>query len=419
MGFNYLDLNKDLTRDQIQLKMSVREFAQKVLRPAARELDELSNPEDVVKKGSLFWDGMRKMRELDYHTAHLPEQIGGMGLSPIELHILFEEIAAASAGFAIALGVDMFPALLAAMTQQPELIEKFTVPYVRDREMKMLGCWAITEPAHGSDMLMPGTPYFEDPKIHGEVLAELQGDEWVISGQKSAWVSDGPVATHAAVYLTIFKGKGMMGKGMTGGGIAIVPLDLPGVSKGKALSKIGQRELPQGEIYFDNVRIPQNYMIAGPEIYTDMLEMTLAMCNGLMGAIFTGVARSAFEEALLYSKGRVQGGVPICQHQLVQDKLFKMFMKVEAARALSRSALNYNLSTQPPSVQYSIAAKVFCTRSAFEIASEAIQIFGGNGLSREYPVEKIFRDARASMIEDGANEVLGLTAAHNLLKKYR
>ena len=419
MGFNYLDLNEELTKEQIQLKLSIREFAQKVLRPAAKELDEFQNPEDVVKKGSLFWECMRKMRELDYHTAHIPAELGGMGLSPLELQIMFEELGAASGGFAIALGVDMFPALMAAMSQQPELIEKFTIPYVQDKDMNMLGCWAITEPAHGSDMLMPGTPYFEDPRIHGEVLAELHGDEWVINGQKSAWVSDAPIATHAALYLTIFKGKGMMGKGMTGGGIAIVPLDLPGISKGSPLNKVGQRELPQGEIYFNNVRIPQSYMIAGPETYTDMLDMTLAMCNGLMGAIFTGVARSAFEEALVYSKGRVQGGVPICQHQLVQDKLFKMFMKIEAARALSRSALIYNLSTQPPSVQYSIASKVFSTQSAFEVASEAVQIFGGNGLTKEYPVEKIFRDARASMIEDGANEVLGLTAAHSLLKKYR
>ena len=418
MGYSYLDLNKELTKSQIQLKHSVREFAQAELRPAGKELDALDDPAKVAKKDSLFWKCMKKMRDLEYHKVFIPEAVGGMGLSPIELHIFYEEISAASVGFAIAHAVDMFPAFFGAFTQDPELITQFTTPYLEDREMNVIGCWAITEPEHGSDTIIMDTPYFEDPAIKGGVSAHRDGDEWVISGQKSAWVSNGPVATHAALFVTNINGQQATRKGMANGGIALVPLDLAGISKGAPLNKTGQRDLLQGEIFFDNARIPQKYMIATPDSYSQLLDISLATANALMAACFTGVARSAFEEALTYAKGRIQGGVPICQHQLIQDKLFKMFMKIEASRALSRAAMIYNYSTQPPSIQYSIAAKVFATQSAFEVASEAIQIFGGNGLSKEYPVEKIMRDARASLIEDGTNEILGLAAANILLKKY-
>jgi alkylation response protein AidB-like acyl-CoA dehydrogenase len=134
-----------------------------------------------------------------------------------------------------------------------------------------------------------------------------------------------------------------------------------------------------------------------------------------MAAVFTGVARAAFEAAMDYSKQRIQGGKPICEHQLVQKRLFDMFTRVEACRALSRAVMVHN--DPPPAIdlEYAIAAKTFCTQASFEIASDALQIFGGNGLSREYPIEKIFRDARASLIEDGTNDVLSLTGALRIL----
>jgi alkylation response protein AidB-like acyl-CoA dehydrogenase len=130
------------------------------------------------------------------------------------------------------------------------------------------------------------------------------------------------------------------------------------------------------------------------------------------------VARAAFEEALAYAKQRVQGGKPIAEHQLIQYKLFDMFTKVEAARAISRAASLYNSTTTPPAVRYSIAAKVFCTQAAFEVASDAVQIFGGYGLCKDLLVEKLLRDARASMIEDGCNEILGLAAARQIIDQY-
>jgi len=231
----------------------------------------------------------------------------------------------------------------------------------------------------------------------------------VINGQKAAWVSNGTIASVAALFCTIDPSQGFKG-----GGVAVVPLDLPGVSRGKPLDKLGQRALDQGEIFFDDVRIPAEYMVIGSDAYGFILETVLTLANAGMGTIFVGVARAALEHALAYAKERVQGGVPIFQHQSVKARLFKMFAQVEAARSLARRVVVYNAMNPPGLVQYSIASKVFSTNTAFEAASAALQIYGGNGLSREYPVEKLLRDARASMIEDGCNEILSLVGAEKL-----
>lgn len=409
----YLDLDINLTDEQLDLKKSVHKFAREIIRPAARKLDALADPGDVLKKDSIYWDVMKQMKKLGYHTVFIPEHYGGMGLSPLDLHIFWEEISWGSAGLGVSLGVDSFPAFFASLMGEEELIKNIVEPYVSDTDCSFIGCWAITEPDHGSDTLMVGTPYFNDPKITGNVRARRDGDGWILNGQKSSWVSNGPHATHALLFLNIDQSMGM-----AGGGIAIMPLDLPGVSKGRPLDKMGQREVPQGEIFFDNVRVPGWCMIAEPDTYEAMLDMTLATANACMGAIYTGVARAAFEEALAYSKERVQGGKPICRHQLVQKKLFDMFMKVETCRAISRKAIIYNMSVTPPVLEYSIASKVYCTQAAFEVAHEAVQLFGGYGVSKEYYIEALFRDTRAALIEDGSNDVLSLAGAEAILRNY-
>jgi alkylation response protein AidB-like acyl-CoA dehydrogenase len=203
---------------------------------------------------------------------------------------------------------------------------------------------------------------------------------------------------------------------MEGQGLAIIPLDLPGISRGKPLDKIGQRPLNQGEIFFEDVKIPKEYMVITPDmgIMEGMGEAILAGANGGMGITFAGLAKAAYDEAYTYAKERIQGGVPIFEHQNIQLKIFKMFTLVEAARAATRRMAMYNAVNQPPSATHAVACKCFSTETAFQVASEAIQIFGGNGLSREYPIEKIFRDARAAMIEDGVNECLSLAAVQYL-----
>lgn len=408
----YLDLDLDLTDRERELRAAAHQFAADVLRPAAKTLDEM--PADrVVEKNSPLYEVLRKAYRLGYHTIGIPEEVGGQGLSPRERHIVSEELAWGCSGLAIAIGVASFPSQAAALSGNPDLIKTYVTPFLSDTEAKMIGCWGGTEPNHGSDFVALGAAENSDPAIVPDVRARLVGDQWVISGQKSQWVSLGTIATHSLAFLSVDPSKGM-----SGNGVCIIPLEQPGVSKGPALNKLGQRPLNQGELFFDDARAPQDHMLVGPDMYDMYVDGILAMANALMSATFTGVARAAFEEALAYSKTRIQGGKRLCEHQLIQKMLFEMFMKVEACRRLSRAAYCYNAVTMPPAVEYSIAAKVFCTQASFDVASMALQIHGGYGLSKDYVIEKLFRDARASLIEDGTNEVLGLAAARKLVERY-
>ena len=406
----YTDLNKNLTDEQKLLKEQVHEFAAQVMRPASIELDKMT-PEETIAEGSPMWRVIRTAYESGYHVRNFSEKLGGAALGPIESHIVNEEFGWGSAGLAIALSVTSLPFTFAAIRgDDKQLLEEVVMPFVEDRQGRYVGCWAITEPGHGSDTLMPGTKFFNDPGITYGLNAALDGDEYVLNGQKSAWVSNGTIATHALAFLGVDKSRGM-----AGGGVALVPLNLPGVSKGPPLNKIGQRALNQGEIFFDNVRIPKSYMIVPPEAYNFAIDAVLSGANGYMGTTFTGLARAAFEEALTYTRGRIQGGVPINEHQLVQKRLFDMFVKVETARQLSRAVVQYNTRQQPPGTHYSISSKVYCTQVAFEVASDSLQLHGGYGLTKELLIEMLFRDARASMIEDGSNDVLSLVAARKLI----
>ncbi len=411
----YRELNTGVPKEYESIRAAAHRFAKEVMRPAAMELDRMADPNDVIAPGSLMRQVMKKAYGLGYHISGMPVEVGGLGLDPLGSHILHEELGWGSVDLSIAIGVSGFPTMVAAVAGNPDLYQNFVKPFIEDREANFIGCWAITEPNHGSDQLMVGTPEFHDPKVKGEVVARVDGDSYVIKGQKAAWVSNGTIATHAALYLRIESDKPGGPAGMSGGGVAVVPLNLPGVSKSKPLNKMGQRALNQGEIFFDNVRIPRHYMVVNSDNYEQYAMMTLTMANGGMSNAFTGLARAAYEVALDYSRERVQGGRPICEHQLVQKRLFEMFTKVEACRALSRAVTVYNSSSGTPSLQHAIAAKTFCTQAAFEVASDALQVFGGNGLSKEYPIEKLFRDARASLIEDGTNEVLSLAGARHIL----
>lgn len=404
-------MNKGLTAEEASLKEQVHRFATEVVRPAAMELDRLP-PEEVIAPNSVLWEVFRKIYDLGYHMRALPEELGGVSLSPVAQHIYGEEMGWGACDLSVSMGVTAMPFVFAARVGNQELIKEYVIPFTQDREARFIGCWAVTEPQHGSDAVFMGKNEFENEDTAFQVQARLDGDDWVINGQKSSWVSNGTIATHAMVHLAVEPSRGMAGSG-----VAFVPLNVPGVTKGKPLNKLGQRALNQGEIFFDNVRIPRSYMLVSPEAYSMLGEVILANANGGMGATFTGVARAAFEEGLSYARQRVQGGKLICEHQAVQLKLMDMFVKVEAARSLSRAATVYNASTLPPAPEYSVAAKLFCTTAAFEVASDALQLHGGMGLAKGMLIEKLFRDARASLIEDGSNDVLALAGARRVLDR--
>jgi len=403
------ELNIDLTEDQKAILDSARKFFREVWRPASIKLDALPSAADVAAEDSILWDVFRQTRELGYHRAMAPEEAGGLGLDTLAGAIITEEQGYAASGLCVSWACNSMPFTYAMMSQDPA-VQAWAVEYSQDADMKLTGCWAITEPDHGSDWLLIDGEGLADPACAGQVRAVLDGDEYVINGQKAAWVSNGTIASHATLFLTLDPSKGQ-----EGGGIAVMPLDLPGVSRGKPLEKLGQRDLNQGEIFFDNVRIPKSMMICqDPNMYKLMINVQLSGANAFMGSCFAGCAHSAYDEALDYAKQRIQGGRPIIEHQNVKLKLFDMFVSVEAARSLSRRVRVYNANTQPSAVEYSIGSKILSTETAFRVASQAIQIFGGNGLSKEYVIEKIFRDARAAMIEDGVNETLALAGAAKL-----
>jgi len=407
MGFR--ELNIDLTDEQKATRDMVRKFGVEVIRPAGIELDKLHDPQDVVAKGSVLWDVFRKHRELDLHKRVLPAAVGGLEQDPLTGALVAEEMGWADAALGISLDVSVIPFHLAMLSPDPE-VQDWTRQYCEDTEVKMIGCWAVTEPDHGSDWIHFEGEYSRDPKCAPSVRAVLDGDEYVINGQKSAWVSNGTIATHAALFLSLDPSAGMWG-----GGVAVIPLALPGISRGKPVNKMGQRALDQGEIFFDDVRIPKSMMVVeDAEAFRMTWGTILAGANAGMGNTFVGTAQAALDEAVRYAKERVQGARPIFHHQNVQLKLFDMFMSVEAARSLARQVSIYNRVTFPPAPHYSTASKVFATETAFRVASHAIQIFGGYGLCKEYLIEKIFRDARVAMIQDGVNESLAIAAADNL-----
>ena len=401
-----IDYEVDLGETERAMVDTVHRFAEEVMRPVGQELDKMQDPQDTINPDSVVWKAMAQYRELGINTLSTEDS----DMTPTERArinaIIAEELGWGDAGLALTLttqGGGMV-SWLANMSGHEELIKRFG-----GSNPEEIGCWAITEPDHGSDTLAMNQPHFNDPSIKANCIASKDGDEYVIRGQKSSWVSAAPIATVMALYCTI-EGN----RGFEGGGIAVVPLDLPGISKGKPLDKIGQRSLPQGEVFFDEVRIPADYMIFDQETYKTALHGTLTMANSWMSVTFSGVARSAFDLANQYAKERIQGGKPICQHQSVKLRLFDMYRKVETASNFARKVSIINNATDKGQLHYAIAAKTYATRVAFDVASEALQIFGGNGLTREYPIEKIMRDARASMIEDGCNEVLSIVGAEDL-----
>lgn len=396
------DVPLDDTRRQ--LVELARRFSDEVVGPNGAALDRLT-PEEVIAPGSLYWKTLELHREVGL------DQAATLDLPPEDLcdlsAMISEEIGRADSGLACALGLRSFPHALALRWGRPDLAAAFPDT--------LLACWGITEPVAGSDMLdwdrHAAHPLGVDERP--SLLATLKGDKVVLNGQKSAWVSNGPTAEYCILYTTFDRGQGREGV------CIFVPLNLPGVSRGKPLDKMGQRALPQGEIFFDNVEVPAAFIAAGPDQYADAVYEILTEANCGMGLTFVGVARAAYEHAWAYAHERKQGGVPIIRHQNVRYRLFQMMRKVEAARALARRVNRFNALSGVRALQASIAAKVTSTQTAFEVASEALQMFGGNGMTRAYPMEKLLRDARASMIEDGCNEMLSIKGGSLLVDPER
>jgi acyl-CoA dehydrogenase len=398
-------LEAPLTEDEAALQDMVHRFARDVLRPVGRELDAMS-ADEVIAADSPYWTVMAEAAALGLDPALLAEVDSPRGR--IE-SLLSEELGWGDSGLAVSIAAGSFPLQMARASGKQELI---------DLCEGKIGCWVITQPDRGTDSI---TLYKEElpagaRQPRGNLTAKYQGDEIVLNGQSSAWVSNGPVAQVALCYVAADYGDGFDREhGLTNGSAIIVPLDLPGVSRGKPLDKIGQRALPQGEIYFDNVRVPKRFAVCEQETFHANLAAVWSYAGTHMCQVFTGVARAAFELALAYCHERKQGGVALIEHQLTRYRIGDMMRRVELARASARRTLEFARYATHKHPHATAQGKVSVTEEAMGVVHEALQLFGGNGTSREYPIEKIYRDTRSALIEDGENYMLtlrlGITAS--------
>ncbi|HUY85832.1 MAG TPA: acyl-CoA dehydrogenase family protein [Acidimicrobiales bacterium] len=417
----FLDL-AGLGEDELLIREQAHRIAVEVLRPAAWELDRMT-PQDRIAPGSPFFTTMSKLKSLGYHRMFLPPEAGGpqVPISPLAQSIVLEEFGWGSLGLATAFLVDMLPVLSMSLFGSEQLKNELMVPWVNDEDGNFHGCWAITEPDHGSDFLG-----LRDGDASGygraQLVAEAVEGGWILRGQKSAWVSSGPIATHAAVHAQAGR-QGDLFHSL----FAVVPLDDPGVRRGLPADMLGVRDDPQGELFFDDVFVQDRYVLVPPgPFYPVFGDQLLCLTSSVISNVAVGVARAAFEEALNHARKRVQGGVPISNHKNIQLTLYSMFEKVETARTYCRAALAHTKGGTPgespvafgASPRHSRAAQIYAKRIAYEVAHDALQVFGAQGLRRDSLMEKLFRDARCLLIEDGTLEVLALDASRDLIQNY-
>lgn len=387
-----------MSDEETAVQSGLHRFAKDVMRPLAAELDKMS-AEDVVAPGSPYYSVFAEFAKLGLDPSMLVDLPPDIAVRMESL--IGEELGWGDSGLAVSLGVAGFPLEMAATIGNQELVDLCT---------GRIGCWMITHPDRGSDvqvfdMARDWVPGQQGNK--GSMWGRLQGDEIVINGQCSAWVSNGVVAQVALGYISAeYDGGFFDADGRPHGMSVIIPLDLPGVSKGKPLDKIGQRSLPQGEIYFDNVRVPKRFAVALKDDYYGNMASAWSYAGTVMAQTFTGVARSAFEMALQYCNERKQGGKLLIDHQLTRYRLGDMLRRVELCRSVARRSLSFARLSPLTHPYVTAAGKVTVTQEAMKVVDEAFQLFGGAATSREYPIERLFRDTRVALIEDGENYVL-------------
>ena len=404
-------LEAAMSEEERAIQEAAQRLAKEVLQPIAEKLDKMSC-EEAIASDSPMWTALQTVRESGLMDLEMIAEMDNEQKSRI-IPIVFEELATGDAGLTLINMVMGFPEFTAKATGNAELIERFS---------GKRGCWLATLPDRGCDLVDFDATELADGKKQNRpnLSARIDGDEIVINGQSSSWVSGAPIAECALAYLSCDYGDGLWAEDGGHNLVAVlIPFDVEGVSKGKPLDKVGQRSLPQGEVFFDEVRLPRQYVVAEGDAARASFFGALTFANMEMAITFTGVARSAYEHALAYVHDRVQGGVPIIEHQSVKLQLFGLWQKVEACRALAKRVFDYNYSENGPHLLGSMTSKTFVTKNGFDVTSEAQQLFGGNGLTRDYPMEKLLRDARASLIEDGENYILSLKAATLLSDEYK
>jgi butyryl-CoA dehydrogenase len=379
-------VNLELNEEQKMLQKSVREFAESEVRPLAKELDETGQfPRELFKKAA----------ELGLTGVAFPEAEGGAGFDHIAYTIVIEEISRCCASTGVILSVQNSLFCDPIHRYGTEAQKKtFLVPFTRGEK---IGCYALTEPQAGSNASALQTK------------AAKKGDKYVINGTK-AWITNGGVADAAIVYVNTDPAKGE--KGITA---LVVEKGTPGFKVGKEEKKLGINATACSELVFADCEIPEGNRIGNEGEGYKVALSTLDGGRIGIASQATGIAQGAFEAALKWSQERTAFGHPIAQFQAIQFMLADMATEIDAARLLVRKAAWKQDSGARFSLEASVA-KLFASEMSTRVAHKAIQIHGGYGYSKEYPVERAYRDSRITEIYEGTSEIQRLVIAAWVLK---
>jgi len=376
----------EYTPEQIQLRKSVREFAEAEIGPHVMEWDE----------AQIFpMEAIRKLGELGYMGAIFPEDLGGAGLGYIEYSIIIEELSRVdgSVGIIVAAHTSLCTNHIFKMGSDEQ--RRRYIPRLAAGEW--LGCWSLTEPEAGSDAA--GT----------RTSAALENGCWVLDGAKTF--------TTNAHYANVCVAMAVTDRAAAQHGISafIIEHDTPGFRTGKKENKLGLRASATGEVIFENCRIPPTQLLGKRgEGFVDSLKV-LDGGRVSIAALAIGMAQGAYDAALRYSKLRRQFSRPISEFQAIQFKLADMATAIDAARLLNYRAASM-LDQGKRVTKESSMAKLFASEAAVRIADQAVQIHGGYGFIKDYPVEKFYRDVKLCTIGEGTSEIQRLVIARQLLK---
>jgi acyl-CoA dehydrogenase len=372
-----------LTEEQKALRDMARDFAEKEIRPVAWEFDKEGTwPQAILEKA---W-------ELGLMNSHVPEEYGGPGVSTLEGALIEEELAWGCSGIATSIGANG----LATAPLQIGGTEELKKQYLgRLTEEPIFASFCLTEPDAGSDVSGMRT------------TATRKGDKWVINGSK-CFITNGGYASYFTVYAKTDKEAGHRGISAF-----IVPKD-DTVTVDKKEDKMGQRASNTASITFNETEIPADHLIGEENKGFKLAMMTLDRTRPGVAAMAVGIARAAFEFAVAYSKERVQFGVPIAMHQAIQFMIADMATKVHLSRlATWNSAVLLDQGRR--NTLESSHAKRFAADTAMEVTTDAVQIYGGYGFIKDYPVEKLMRDAKIMQLYEGTSQIQRLVIARETL----
>jgi acyl-CoA dehydrogenase len=373
-----------LTEEQKALQEMAREFALKEMRPNAAKYD----------KGDEFSeDVMQKAFEVGFLTCTIPAEYGGGGLSDIDTVIISEELAAGCAGMYTTMMVNALAYTPIILFGNDEQKKKHLTPQTKKMSF---ASFCLTEREAGSDAGAQKT------------RAERVGDEYMINGSK-CFISNGGIASLYVVFALTDPNKGARGMSAF-----IVPRETSGITIGKEEDKMGHRASNTVELYFEDVKVPAENLLAKEGMGFIIAMKTLDRTRAPVGAAGVGVARTALEHAIEYAKTRVQFGKPIALFQNNAFKIAQMAMEINAARLLVWHAA-WLLDEEKPCGKESAMAKTFGSDVAMRVTSEALQILGGYGYMKDYPMEKLMRDAKLLQIYEGTNEIQRLVISREVI----